>query len=233
MLIISHRGAAGLARENTIEALKAGLRAKADILELDVRLTRDGVPVLMHDFHTFRTHRDLSFISRLTLAELKEKFKHQPIITLDKVLKKFFGKVILNIEIKGRRCGMVVVEYVRDHYIRSPKDWDMVLFSSFHVTELASIRNVSKDANLSLLHSINPFSFIAHHRKLHLTAVGFHRLYVNELAIEIAKRAGLFTYVYTVDRPRTALHFSRKGIDGIVTNRPDMILREIKKAERI
>ena len=66
MLIIGHRGAAGLARENSLEALRAGLEAGADILEFDVRLTKDKIPVVVHDFHTLRTHRDPSIISRLT-----------------------------------------------------------------------------------------------------------------------------------------------------------------------
>ena len=229
MLVISHRGAAGLARENTMEALEAGLAAGADILEMDVRLTKDGIPVLMHDFLALRTHHDPAIISRRTLAELRERFAKQPIFTLDEVLKKFFGQVILNIEVKGHGCGEVVARNVRDKYIKSAKDWDNVLFSSFYPKELAEVRSVSKEANLSLMHTIYPFLFTKHHRKLTLTAVGFHRLYANALAREIAKKLGLFTYVYTVDRPQTALRFAQKGIDGVVTNRPDVILQEIKK----
>lgn len=230
MLIISHRGAAGLAPENTLEALQAGLKAGADILEIDVRLTSDDIPVLMHDFLAFRTHRDASIISRHTLSDLKTRFKDQPIFTLAEVLDEFFGKRILNVEVKGRGSGKVVLELIRKKYIKKPGDWDKVLFSSFHANELIAIRRLSEEANLSLLHTPNPYLFIAYHRKLKLTAVGFHRLYANEFAVEIAKRAGIFTYVYTVDRPHTALLFSQKGIDGIVTNRPDVILKEISKA---
>jgi glycerophosphoryl diester phosphodiesterase len=229
MLVIGHRGAAGLARENTLDALRAGFKAGADMLEMDVRLTSDNIPILMHDFLAYRTHSDPLVISRHTLKDLQERFRDQPILTLDEVLKEFFGKILLNIEIKGRGCGNVVIRRIRDNYIKQPRDWDKLLFSSFHSNELAAIRRVSKEANLSLLHSINPFSFIACHRKLGLTAAGFHRLYINRLALEIAKKAGIFTYVYTVDRPQTALLFARKGIDGVVTNRPDIILREVNK----
>lgn len=230
MLVISHRGAAGLAKENTLEALRAGQKAGADILEIDVRLTSDGIPVLMHDFIAFRTHRDTAVISRHSLNELRQRFKDQPIFTLQEILDEFFGKVLLNIEVKGRGSGKTILALVKDHYIKRPSDWDKVLFSSFHASELIAIRRASKEANLSLLHTMNPFLFIAYHRRLQLSAAGFHRLYASEFAIEIAKRAGIFTYVYTVDRPHTALLFSRKGIDGIVTNRPDVILREIQKA---
>jgi len=229
MLVISHRGGGSLAPENTLEALRAGLEAGADILEFDVRLTKDKIPILMHDFLAIRTHHDASIISLHTLAELKKRFKGKPILTLKKVLDEFFGVVLVNVELKGRGSGEVVTKLVRDRYISSPKDWDNVLFSSFHGSELIAARRVSQRANLALLHSINPFIFIAYHRKLKLSAVGFHRLYVSDFALEIARRAGLFTYVYTVDRPHAALLFSQRHIDGIVTNRPDSILREVKR----
>lgn len=229
MLVIGHRGAAGLAPENSMEALRAGMEAGADILEFDVRLTKDKIPVLTHDFHTLRTHRNTSIISRHTLAELQERTKKQPIVPLTQVLDEFFGHILLNIELKGRGTGKVVGELLKKRYVKKASDWDNLLFSSFHGLELAAIRRASKKANLSLLHSENPFIFIAYHRKLQLTAVGFHRLYLNRFALEIAKRLHLFIYTYTINRPHSALMMAQKGIDGIVTDHPDTILGEIKK----
>ncbi len=229
MLVMGHRGARGLAPENTLAAMKAGVEAGADMLEFDVRLTKDDIPVLNHDFHTLRTHHEASIISRLTLAELKERTKKQPIVPLTKLLDTYFGKVIVNIEIKGRGTGKVVAELIRKKYIKRPSDWDNVLFSSFRGNELAAIRKLCPQANLALLHSENPFIFIAYHRRLHLTAVGFHRLYINRFALEIAKKAGIFTYVYTVNRPHTAFMLAQQGIDGIVSDRPDTVLSEINK----
>jgi len=229
MLVIGHRGAAGLAHENSLEAMRAGMDAGADILEFDVRLTKDGVPVISHDFHTLRTHHKASIISRHTLAELHEMFKDQPIITLGQVLEEFFGKILLNIEIKGRGTAVGTLELLKKNYIRSKKDWDKFFLSSFRGSELTAARRASKEVNLALLQSENPFLFIAYYRRLGLSAVGFHRLYISDFALEIAKRLKLFTYVYTVDRPLAALMFSRKHIDGVVTNRPDIILDEINK----
>lgn len=226
---MGHRGAAGLAPENTLEAMRAGQEAGADILEFDIRLTKDNIPVLVHDFHTLRTHHNASIISHHTLAELRERTKKQPIIPLTNVLDEFFGVILLNIELKGRGSGKVVADLIQKKYIKHKNDWDNILFSSFRGGELAAVRKRSKLANLALLHNENPFIFIAYHRQLHLTAVGFHRLYINRFALEIAKRAGIFTYAYTVDRPHTALMLAQQGIDGIVTDKPDTILSEIKK----
>jgi glycerophosphoryl diester phosphodiesterase len=229
MLVIGHRGAAGLARENSLDALRAGLEAGADMLEFDVRLTKDKIPIVVHDFHTFRTHRHMSIISQMTLQELQEKTKEHPISTLTTVLDELFGKIILNIELKGRGTGLVVATLIKTSYIKSSKDWDAILFSSFKGSELAVVRRISRKANLALLHSINPFAFVAYHRKLQLTAVGFHRLYIDPLALEIAQRARLFVYAYTINRPETALKLAQRGIDGIVTDNPAIILKSIKK----
>lgn len=229
MLVIGHRGAAGLAPENSLEAMRAGVKAGADVLEFDVRLTKDNVPILTHDFHTLRTHRDTSIISHHTLADLQERTKKQPLTPLADVLDEFFGRILLNIEIKGRGTGKAVAKLIESRYVKKAHDWDNILFSSFRGSELSAVRQVSGRANLALLHSENPFIFIAYHRRLRLSAVGFHRLYVNRFALEIAKRAGLFTYAYTVNRPFTALHLAEQGVDGVVTDRPDLILKEVQK----
>lgn len=230
MLVIGHRGAAGLAPENTVESLQAGLDAGADMLEFDVRLTRDGILVLAHDFHTLRSHKSPSLIRHLTLGELREKPSSKSIPTLEEVLDIFFGKILLNIELKSPGSGQAVVKLLQKKYIRREKDWDNILISSFKGKELTATRAMSSRANLALLHAHNPFAFIAFERKLGLTAVGFHRLYASRLAIEIAKQAGLFTYVYTVDRPQAALLMQRRGIDGVVTNYPDRILSKVHRS---
>jgi glycerophosphoryl diester phosphodiesterase len=229
MLVIGHRGAAGLAPENSLAALRAGMKAGADILEFDIRLTKDKIPVLTHDFHTLRTHRDTSIISRLTLEELLTRTEPHPIVPLSDVLNEFFGRILLNIELKGRGTAAVTVKLIKEKYIKKPSDWDCILFSSFRGSELTKVRKSSSKANLALLHTENPFIFVAYHRLLRLTAVGFHRLYVNRFALEIAKRAGLFTYAYTVNRPGSVTILAEKGIDGIVTDHPESILSDIQK----
>jgi glycerophosphoryl diester phosphodiesterase len=229
MLVIGHRGAAGLARENTLEALRAGFEADADMLEFDVRLTKDSILVVHHDFHTLRTYGKASLVSQHSLEELQKLDATQPITTLEEVLGEFLGKVLLNIELKSRGSGVAAANFLKKHYIKKQSDWDNVLFSSFSGSELVAARKVSKKANLALLHHENPFLFLAYHWRIQLTAVGFHRLYINPLALEIAKKAKLFTYAYTVNRPQTALLLAEEGLDGVVTDYPDRILAKVKK----
>lgn len=214
MLIIGHRGAAGLAPENTLESLQAGLDAGADILEFDIRLTADSIPILAHD-PKISGHQ----ISQLTLAELQQSV---PITTLQSVLDTFFGKILLNIELK-QTSGVNVIYDLVCLYITKQNDWDKVLFSSFKTDALLQLRSLDNELNLALLHHINPFLYMRYQRRLHLSAVGWHRLHVNGLALAVAKELGLFTYVYTVDRPDTAQRFDLRKLDGLVTNYPDRI----------
>jgi glycerophosphoryl diester phosphodiesterase len=220
MLIIGHRGAAALAPENTLEALKKGYDVGADVLEFDVQITRDGVPVVIHDSTLLRTHGVRKSVRYSTHASLREAAaRGHSIATLDEVLDTFFGKVVLNLEIKGRG-GKIIAEHVKKRCIKKPSDWHGILFSSFKARELAGVRKVSKHAQLALLHNRNPFAFIAFHRQLRFTAVGFHRLYTNPLACEIAKQLGIFMYAYTVNRPRAAQLLEQLGIEGVVTDDP-------------
>lgn len=228
MLIIGHRGAAGLAPENTLEAMRAGREAGADMLEFDVRLTRDEQLVVIHDFHTLRTHHSASIVSQKTYTQLKQLSNNQ-LVKLEDVLDEFFGDVMLNIELKGGGTGAAVTKLLAKKYAKKSADWDNILLSSFKGRELWRARRVSRKANLALLHDQNPYLFIAYNRPLRLTAVGFHRLYVQPLALEIAKRSKLFTYAYTVNRPHAATLLAEQGVDGIVTDRPDLMVESFSK----
>ncbi len=221
MLVIGHRGAGGLAPENTMAAFQAGLEAGADMLELDVRLTKDNIPVVIHDSRLARTHRLRDAVSGLTHEEIVRLTAAQPIPTLEEVLDAYFGVILLNIELKSRGSGQIILSLLESRYIKKTRDWDNVIISSFKGTELLAIRRRSPKANLAMLHNENPFLFVAYQRFINFTAVGFHRLYLNRFALEIAKKAGLFTYVYTVNRPAALPLLQAQGLDGIVTNYPD------------
>lgn len=234
MLIIGHRGAAGVAPENSLEALRAGVEAGADMLEFDVHLTIDRVPVLIHDNNLMRTHKKRLFVHSSTLAELIEATADtpSPIVTLEEVFDEFFGKTLMNIELKQRGSAKDIIAFIEQKYIEQPDDWDNFVFSSFLGNELRTIRRAAPHAHLWLLHNRNPFIFIAYARLVQLDGVGFHRLYINNLALEIAKKTKLFTYAYTVNRPHTALLLSQKGLDGVVTDYPSKVLAELKKQRR-
>lgn len=228
MLIIGHRGAAGLAPENSIEALQKGYDVGADMLEFDVQLTRDKVPIVIHDSTLLRTHKSRKFVrwnTHQSIAEIAK--KGHAIATLEEVLDMFFGKVLLNLEVKSSGTGKIVTQLIKERYIKKPDDWQLILFSSFKIRELVAVRNSSREAAIAFLHDRTPFNFMLFHRKLQFSAVGFHRLHISPLALEVAKQLDLFTYAYTVNRPKAAQLLEAKGIDGVVTDNPEYLRQSL------
>ena len=221
MLVIGHRGAGGEKPENSIAAIRACITSGADMIEFDVRVTRDRIPVLGHDFHMYRTNRKIDFIARHTLTELTKRTagSEHPTVTLDAALKETFGKILINIEVKEYRAITPVLDVLKQ-YLKKKSDWELVIFSSFNPLVLRKIRRRAPHASLAMLHYHNPLTFMAWQIPLRLSAVGFHRLHLSRFAIAVAKRLGVFTYVYTVNRPDSIQRLYQQGIDGFVTDYP-------------
>src|SRR5271156_4282030 len=110
VLNIAHRGASGTFPENTLAAFRAAIDAGADMCELDVHLTRDGVVVVIHDEEVDRTTDGKGRVAEMTLAEIKRldagarydrRFTGETIPTLEEVFDLVEGRCSLNIELKG------------------------------------------------------------------------------------------------------------------------------------
>lgn len=231
MFIIAHRGSREAHHENTLGSLREAIRVNSDMIEFDVRLTKDKIPVLSHNLRLYGTRkRELALLRRYTLAELQERTAdtEYPLTTLDEALRECFGKILLNIEIK-EISAVEPALHVIERYARKKKDWDSLLLSSFKPFALLAIRKKVPHAPLGMLHYRNPLAFIGWYRILNLSAVGFHRLYLTGAVLEITKRIGIFTYVYTVNQKDVALKFEEGGIDGIVTDYPSKLREQLEQ----
>lgn len=220
MQIIGHRGSAGTHPENTIAGLNEAIRVGADMVEIDVRLTGDGQLVLSHDPALLRTHKRFDMIGQCTLDELRQ--VNPGIATLGEALDVCYGKIAINIEIKRAKAAIPVVDMLRKRIKRG--SWQSVLISSFSTKVLRQIQAVEPKAQLALLHHLNPYAFLHVNHRVKLTAVGLHRLHIGTGAIGRANRLGLFTYVYTVNRPDALERLGRSGVDAVVTNYPELFV---------
>lgn len=226
MIIIGRRGAAGLGPENTLESMRAGIEAGTHALHIDVRATGDGVAVLLHDNNLKRTHGVDELVQYITYKELAIFTSNQPVPTLDQALDEFLGRTILVVEVRDRRTAIIVGEMLKNRKLRK-SDWRSIIITSFRVANLVALRKIAPDAPLGLMHDNNPFTFVAYHRLLKFTAVGFHRLHTNRFAQAIAERSDVFTFIYTANRPEAALLAAERGYDGVMTNYPNRILDAI------
>src|SRR5687767_13229007 len=107
---IAHRGFSSQAPENTLAAFDLALRNGFANIELDVQLTRDKVPVVLHDAKVERTTNGTGEVSNFNLADLRRldagswfspKYKGERIPTLEEVLKRYAGKIHLHLELKS------------------------------------------------------------------------------------------------------------------------------------
>ena len=109
-VIFAHRGYSTKAPENTIAAFDLAFQAGAHGIEIDVRLTNDGIPVVIHDRSVKRTTTTSGLIDRLTLHQIKSmdagswfssKFSGERIPTLEQVLERYGKKHLINVELKS------------------------------------------------------------------------------------------------------------------------------------
>jgi glycerophosphoryl diester phosphodiesterase len=227
MQIIGHRGARGLAPMNTVASIKAALQAGVDWIEFDVRRTKDGVIVLSHDKTTRKMAvwpRRISRTRYATLAKAKT-YRGEPIATITEAFKAIGAKAKINVEIKSKGCAGIVTDHI-ERMVKAGANYDRFLVSSFKTERLREIHRLNDHVPLGLLHYFQPFTFLKL-RALRLSAVGFWRKRLPKKAITQAKVRGLTVFVYTVNDKRRAAQLAARGVDGIVTDRPD-VLQELR-----
>lgn len=197
MKVIGHRGAAGLALENTLPSIELAKLVGVDGIEFDVRTTKDKKLVLVHDSDLRRVsqtgtptkiqNHTLAQISKITLRD-----NQSSVPTLDQALR-VAGQVHTFIEIKSEGCARLVADTIGKH----PKA--NVTVVSFKLNELAVLRKLCPELELYGLERTKPVEIIQMATILKLNGIGLNFWILNPLTYWLAKRANLKLYVYTVN----------------------------------
>jgi len=224
MIIIGHRGARGLAPENSLASFDKAIELHADFVEFDVRVTRDQNLVIIHDRHTKRIAFIKQHIHKMTLAEVKALATRDGIAipTLEEVLLHIRGRTKLNIEIKSIGTAQLLLDALEPFFKKKKYALDDIIISSSRLSELRAVQHENSRLRVALLQRRFPWRF------LFVTSVGLygigtrHTLLTPQI-IRKAKSLGLFTYAYTVNKPAQARKLRTWGLDGICTDRPDLI----------
>lgn len=236
---IAHRGLARDGAENTLQAFADALSAGADMLETDTRATRDGTALAVHDENLWRVARDPRCIDELTLPQARSVLVAgtEPMPTLEEMLDAFPGTPV-NIDVKtasaigpaveairrtrsaGRICltsfdGTVAKRAVDAVHqatgtlpVRSPSRGVMALF-------LAARWMEAPDAVVGRL--LAPYGALQVPRRYRGIPV------VSAANVAAAHRVGCEVHVWTVDDPVTMRDLLVSGVDGIITNRVDLL----------
>ena len=227
--IWAHRGASADAPENTLVGFVAAEAAGADGIELDVHLSRDGVPVVIHDERVERTTDGRGAVSELRLGELRRldagswfspRFAGEPIPVLEEVLDWADDRLRLNIEIKDASAGRALLDLL-PRYPRA-----RVLVSSFNHRLLESLRRVEPRLPLGFLFEEEGWQRVLR-RALACGAESLHPREdrVSRPLLAACKRARLAVYPWTLDEPGRIRALRRLGIDGLFTNDPLAVAR--------
>ncbi|HSX28622.1 MAG TPA: glycerophosphodiester phosphodiesterase [Candidatus Saccharimonadales bacterium] len=227
MIIIGHRGARGLAPENTLASFDKAVASHAAFVEFDIRLTKDKQLVVIHDRSTKRIAFIKHHIRELTLAEVKALATRDgiPIPTLEEILQHLHGKIKLNIEIKTRGIAQPLVTALEPFLRQKKYTLDDIIISSFHLGEILKVRQLHSSLRIALLQRRFPLRFLLVKRGV-LYGVGTQHRLLLPWFIKIAQARGLFTYCYTVNAPARVARLQKWGIDGLCTDRPDLFVQK-------
>ena len=240
VMIIGHRGAAGLAPENTLSAMEAGIQSHADMLELDVRQSKDSVLVIMHDATVNRTTNGRGKVKDLTYAELlklsagekfSKKYSEEKIPNLDEILRLIDGRCQLMIEIKrGDSFYPEILERtiktIKSHHAES---WCII--NSFHSDILAQSKKICPEIKIckTIIGKIPwlPIYFdkgprIASLRRYQsYDMLNYMYKFGNKKFIQSMQSMNVKVFAWTVNKAELFEKLKNKGVDGIITNYPN------------
>lgn len=220
----------------------------ADGVEIDVHLSRDNHVVVMHDSHLKRTTTGKGRIAHKTIREIRQlrlKRGNHQIPTLEEVFPLLKGKTRLNIEIKGFRPAGKVAELIKKHRMQ-----DKVMVSSGSVTALRIIRheipslptaflfyvspgNTKQDIVLNLLSKLSfkvtqfivfRFTKLSKANHVHLMYAFATKRFIKKL-----KRRGYIVNVWVVNTPALMRKMIARGVDGIITNHPELLKKILEE----
>lgn len=240
--IFAHRGYSAKYPENTMVAFKAAQKVGADGIELDVQLSKDGIPVVIHDETLNRTTDGRGLVQDFTVEQLSHfnagkrfgwRFRHAIIPTLEEVLKWLAPTdLLLNIELKNKKFSYDGMEEKVIHLIHDYQLDKRTIYSSFNHDSLIKIIKIDPKAETAPLYKKtipSPWQYAKA-----LRASGIHPNYriVTKELITLMHQHNLKVRAYTVNQPTPIKRLNSWGIDGIITDDPNRALESIKQPKK-
>src|SRR5687767_10206134 len=243
--IIAHRGASFDAPENSLSAMKLAWEQKADAIELDLWLSKDGEIVVFHDSDTKRFEQTARKIPALTWRETQvldvggwkgAQFKNERIPTLESILATIPPGKRAVLEIK---CGPEIVpelERVIHASGRTPRQLAIISFNFDALNELKKtfpdvphlfLHDYKKDPKTDQFPELKPLIARAKAAKFDGLNLNF-KWPINKEFVSEVKAAGLQMFVWTVNDAAVAKRLVDAGVDGITTDRPQWLREQLQ-----
>jgi len=241
MKIFAHRGASGYAPENTLTAIKKAIEMKADGIEIDIQLTKDGKIVVMHDWKVDRTTTGRGFVYELDFDYIRsldagqwytKDFIGEVVPTLEEVLDILPNDMMLNIEIKDTaRKHSNIEEKMLEVLKKYPEKFDNIIVSSFHHDKIKRLQELEPKLKLALLTdsefieiekylSTNGLNSYSYHPEINL---------ISKEDVEILHEKGIKVFVWTVNKEEDLAYLIKLGgnyVLSILVDKPEGITVE-------
>ena len=218
MIIIGHRGARGLAPENTILGFKKALEYSVDEIEFDLRVTRDHVVILHHDRDLIDPNGTHRRIENHTYKELLDHKKD--LTTFEEALDALKHTVPLYIEIKPGVPTKQIISVLKQAL---QNDWKPSEFrvASFSFPILQEMHAAIPEIELIVNETWSGVRAGRRARKLGITRISMSRLWLWSGFIRAVSRGNMKLITYTLNDPKKAHKWERYGLYGVVTDYPD------------
>jgi len=237
-LILGHRGASAVAPENTLAAFSRAIRDGADGIEFDVRLSRDQVPVVIHDRSLKRTGLTDRLVSDLTAAELRridvgswfggDLYERVPL--LEEVFELYQAhKGTLYVELKCEALEAAALAKEVVHAIRDKEMSERVVVESFDLKVIAEVKRINAAVRTAALFEpklsnpisvLRPLAMINRARECAADEIAFHHTLAKQRLVEKARSEGFEVVVWTVDDPKWIARAASRDIKALIANNP-------------
>lgn len=237
-VIIAHRGASFEAPENTLASVNLAWEQNADAVEIDVYLSKDNKIMVIHDKDTKRTAGEKLVVKESMASDLRKldvgsfkspDYKGEKIPFLSEVIETIPEGKKLIVEVK---CGTEILPFLKESFIKSGKI-DQLVIISFDFDVVAGAKKIIPEVPVYWLHFnlVGEYNtkWIEKAKEADLDGLNFRYKGISEEFIKSVHDANMEIYAWTVDDPEEAAKLSGFGIDGITTNRPGWIRKELDK----
>ncbi len=231
---VAHRGWSGKAPENTLAAIKMALQLEqVKAVEIDVQLSRDGVPVVIHDFTLHRTTDGKGWVKDQTFEVLRkldagswfsDAYKGQRIPSLEEVLELVKGRCYLNIELKTAGDMYPHMEEKVLEAIQSSGMTDQVWITSFDHTRVKRVKELNPQIQTGLIIEGLPLLLVDQLKEANANMVSMNHKFLYKDVVEQLNSAGYGLMAWTVNDAKRMEQISALDPNIMIcTNHPDLM----------
>lgn len=243
--VVAHRGNSGLVPENTLAAIESAIGLGVDMVEVDIRLTNDAIPILMHSERVDDTTSGSGLVADFTWAALKtldagswhgSQYFDQSVPALDEVLELARGRVALNLDVSATEAVEPTVNAVIESGLCGS-----VVISGCTAQDVQTVGSMT-DAIAAVLNldkvqlGIHPTEMnIVARDSIHLavelgaTAINVPHPLAEAALVETAARAGVGVWAYTIDEESRFVELADMGVASLTTNWPERMVPLVRR----